>query len=246
MNLDAASFQEALDRSQTIVIFANCSVKYSGRAESFLPDGDRIIVIKSDKTLLVHQPFGSTPVNYMKESTIHKLVQSKGQLILKSSNLLLKEYMDILLNKVHSFNFHDMEDTAKIQLVGSEKDMSEMIYNNPGLIEKGFKPVSMEEQTRYGFIDVFGYDKNNVLVIVECKRYSADFRAVEQLKRYVDKVKQSKGIDKARGIIAAPKIAPNALDMLTSFHFEFRAINPPKYLEKFDSGQKRIGEYEEA
>lgn len=246
MDIDAAAFQDALDRSQNIVIFANCSVRYSGRAESFLPDGDRIIIIKSDKTLLVHQPAGSAPINYMKDSTIHRLIEGRNQLILKSSNLLLKEFMDIYLNKVYSVSYHDLEDNAKIQLIGSEKDMSEMIYKNPNLIEKGFKPVSMEEQTKYGFIDVFGYDKNNILVIIECKRYIADFKAVEQLKRYVDKIKQSKGVNKVRGIIAAPKIAPNALHMLHSMNFEFKAVNPPKYLEKYDKKQTRLGQYEEA
>ncbi len=243
MTLDPVAFQEALDKSQSIVIFANCSVRYSGRAESFLADGDRIIIIKPDKTLLVHQPAGSAPINYMKDSTIHRLVEG-SQLILKSRNLLLKEFMDIYFNKVYSVSYQDLEDNARIQLIGSEKDMSEMIYKNPSLIEKGFRPLSMEEHVRYGFIDVFGHDRNGTLVIVECKRYIADFKAVEQLKRYVDKIKQSKGIEKARGIIAAPKIAPNALHMLHSMGFEFKSINPPKYLERFDRGQKRIGEYE--
>ncbi len=244
MPLDPVAFQEALDRSHAIVIFANCSVKYSGRAESFLADGDRIVIIKPDKTLLVHQPTGSAPINYMRDSTIHKLVESGSQTILKSRNLLLKEFMDIYLNRVHAVNYQELEDNAKIQLIGSEKDMSEMIYKNPGLVEKGFKPLSMEEHVKYGFIDVFGHDRNNTLVIIECKRYIADFKAVEQLKRYVDKIKQSKGIDKARGIIAAPKVAPNALHMLQSMGFEFKSINPPKYLETFDKGQKKIGEYE--
>ena len=61
-----------------------------------------------------------------------------------------------------------------------------------------------------------------------------------------NKMKQSKGLDRIRGIIAAPKIAPNALHMLASMGFEYKAVNPPKYLEQYDKQQKRLGEYEEA
>ncbi|MBI2143112.1 endonuclease NucS [Candidatus Woesearchaeota archaeon] len=243
MELDTAVFNDALNRNSVILLSCSCEIHYSGRAESFLGSGDRIIIIKSDKTLLIHQPSGSTPVNYMKEGTSCILAKEEGKLILRCHNIPLKEYIDIFISKVHSFQQLQMEDSAKIQLVGSERDMSDMIYDRPDLIEPGFKPLSREEHTKYGFIDVFGYDKNNILVVVECKRYAADFRAVEQLQRYVKKIKELRGIDKVRGIIAAPEISANALQMLTDNGFEYRKIAPPKYLERFSRDQKQLGEY---
>jgi len=45
-------------------------------------------------------------------------------------------------------------------------------------------------------------DTKGNLVVVECKRYGADYNAVSQLQRYVEKIKQSKGISKVRGILA--------------------------------------------
>ena len=63
--------------------------------------------------------------------------------------------------------------------------MSRMIYENPSLVEEGLKPVSQEEQTKYGFIDVLCIDNNNILTIIECKRHNADLGAVTQLRRYV-------------------------------------------------------------
>ncbi len=236
--MEAADLKEALDSSKTVIITANCSITYSGRAESFLADGDRIIIIKADKTLLVHQPGGSAPINYMKEGTAYKAVAEGGKIVLSCSNG--KEYMAIYLNRIHSFTAHELADGQKLQITGSEKDMSVMIYNNPELIEKGFRPLSMEEHTKFGFIDVFGYDKNNVLVVVECKRYAADMNAVEQLKRYVDKVKQAKGLSAVRGIIAAPKITPSAAEMLRQQGYEYRNVSPPKYMERFDAKQKRL------
>lgn len=243
MELDIAAFKEALDKNSVILLSCSCEIHYSGRAESFLGSGDRIIIIKADKTLLIHQPSGSTPINYMKDGTSYSLANERGKLMLHCSNIPLKEYMDIFISKVYSFQQLQLEDNTKIQLVGSERDMSDMIYNNPALIEHGFKPLSREEHTKYGFIDVFGYDKNNVLVVIECKRYTADLKAVDQLQRYVGKIKQLRGLVKVRGIIAAPEISPNTLQMLKDNGFEYRKISPPKYLERFNKGQKSIGEY---
>jgi len=235
-----AAVNEALKNGKSVVLGCNCSVNYSGRAESFLADGDRIIIIKSDKTLLIHQPHGSNPVNYMKEGSSHKLLKEGNKLVLNSSHLLLKEYLTAKINKVHSLQILNLSDGEKLQLTGSEKDMADMIYRNPALISPGFRPLSREEHTKYGFIDVFGYDKDNILVVVECKRYSADFNSVDQLLRYVKKIKQLRGLDSVRGIIAAPKISPNALQMLHDNNCEFRSVSPPKYLEKYDKFQQKL------
>jgi endonuclease len=240
MEDNLAAVNEALTNGKSVIISCNCSVTYSGRAESFLADGDRIIIIKSDKTLLIHQPHGSNPINYMKEGASHKLLKKKGGLVLSSSHILLKEYLTATINKVHSMQILNLTDNEKIQLTGSEKDMSDMIYKNPTLISPDFKPLSREEHTKYGFIDVFGYDKSNTLIVVECKRYSADFTAVDQLLRYIKKIKQLKGVENVRGIIAAPKISPNALQMLRDHNCEFLPVNPPKYLEKYDKNQQKL------
>src|SRR3989344_2261783 len=240
MELDIAAFGEALRSNRIVVLGCACEIHYSGRAESFLSSGDRLIIIKSDKTLLIHQQAGSNPINYMKEGTSYNLSVDGGKLVLHCSNILSKEFMDVVISTVHFFEQLQLDDSAKIQLVGSERDMSDMIYNNPGLVEPGFHPLSREEHTKYGFIDVFGYDKNNTLVVIECKRYTADFKAVEQLQRYVKKIKELRGIDNVRGIVAAPEISPNALQMLRDHGFEYRKLSPPKSLERFNKDQKRL------
>lgn len=244
MGVDVDTINKGIRNNKAVTIFANCSIRYSGRAESFLLEGDRIIIIKPDKTLLVHQPTGSNPINWMKEGSHHQLVYDDSEgLVLKSRNLSLKEFLNIFIKRVYAAHIQELKDGQKLQLMGSERDMADMIYNNPELIEKGFKPLSQEEHTKYGFIDVFGYDKNNILTVIECKRYATDLKAIDQLRRYVEKIKSLKGLENVRGIIAAPRISPNARRMLRDFGFEFRAIKPPKYLEEFDKKQKRLGEY---
>jgi RecB family endonuclease NucS len=240
----ATLLSDAIARNETIVIGCNCSVRYSGRAESFLEDGDRLLMIKSDNAILIHQPTGNNPINYMKPNTSHRFDMEDGKLILSSKNLPLKEFLDVNINKIHFFNTHKLEDSKKILVQGTEEDMSNMLYENPERIEEGFKPVSREEQTKYGFIDVMGVDKDGILTIVECKRYKAELAAVTQLRRYVEKIMISKGISKVRGIMAAPKITDNAKKMLEDWGYEFKSINPPKYLEEFDKKQSTLDSFD--
>jgi len=237
------NFNRAIAGSETIVFSSLCSINYSGRAESRLEEGDRIIIIKSDKTLLVHQPTGSNPINYMKEGSQHALEQNNGFLVLKSRNPGAKEYLDICIKQIHFLRALSLSDSKKLQLAGSERDMADMLYNSPELVEPGFKPLSREEHTKYGFIDLFGYDKNSCLVVVECKRYAGDMKAVSQLARYVKRIKRARGLTRVRGILACPRISPAAAHMLADHGFKFIRVNPPKYLERDSLMQKNLDEW---
>lgn len=236
----AALLNDALKRNETVVFSARCSIRYSGRAESFLGEGDRVFVIKADKTILIHQPQGNNPINHMRPGSSHEFSVKEGKLLLKSRNLELKEFLDTVINRVHFFNSHKLEDGQVIAVTGTEEDMANMLMERPEMVEEGFKPVSREEQTKYGFIDVMGTDKNGTLTIVECKRQCAELSAVTQLRRYVEKIIESKGIAKCRGVIAAPKITENAKKMLEDWGFSFVSVKPPKYLEEFDRKQQTL------
>jgi len=239
----ALKFDGALSKKETIILMCSCTVRYSGRAESYLDKGDRIIMIKQDSTLLVHQYDTNNPINYMKAESSHFVSLTDGMLHLSSKNVAMKEYMDIIIDKVYCLFSRKLEDSETIMIQGTEEDMAEMIYSNPELIEDGFKPLSREEHTQFGFIDVFGHDKNNVLVVIECKRFNADFNAVAQLQRYVGRIKEAKGVADVRGVIAAPHISDNAKAMLGELGFEFRQVEPPKYLERFNKSQTNLGQF---
>jgi len=238
-------FKESISSNKTISFFCRCTILYSGRAEAELEEGDRLIIIKSDNTLIVHQSEGSAPVNYMKAESSMDLFEAENSLLLISKNQKLKDELQIIINKVYDFQAHKLEDGCKLSLVGSEKDMSDMIKNNPVVIAKDFKPLSREEHNKFGFIDVFGHDGKGNLVIVECKRYTAGLSAVEQLRRYVEKMSELKGIkiNKIKGILAAPEIAKNAEEMLIGWGYKFVKVFPPKRLEKYNKAQKSLGDF---
>ena len=240
---DYELLQKALLNKETILLTARCTIDYNGRAQSYLPEGDRIILIKPDGTLLVHQISGSVPVNYMKEKTEYQLLRSEGILSLKARHPTGQEYMDIEITHIHHFTSLKLEDSCKIQLKGNEKDMSDMIFNNPELIEKGLKALSREEHTEFGFVDVLCKDISGNLVVVECKRYTADYKAVSQLQRYVEKIKESKGISNVRGVLASPTISDATKTILEENGFKHIALEPPKFKEKYKKDQKKLVEF---
>ena len=242
-NLFIEKTRQAIASNECITFFCQCEIRYSGRAEAHLPVGDRIIIIKSDNTLLVHQPEGSAPINYMKDGSKIEIEPKEHHVVIKSQNQKYKDHLEIDVYLIHNLISHRLEDGQKIHLEGTERDMSDMIYNNPELISKDFKPLSREEHTKYGFIDVFGHNKKKELVIVECKRYTASLDAVTQLRRYVEKMKSLKGVKNVTGVVAAPKISPNALKMLSDWGFTFIAISPPKRLEKYEKNQKSLTQF---
>ncbi len=169
MNQYPPQFEEAMRKNNAVMLSAKCEVWYSGQVESYLPLGDRMILIKDDGVMVVHQPQGNNPINYLKPGATYSMTAMEGHLFLNGNNIKLKEYMDVKIQKIHFMHSMKLEDGQSIQVAGTEEDMAKMLMEKPNMIEQGFKPVSQEEQTKFGYIDVFGVDKNGILTVVECK-----------------------------------------------------------------------------
>jgi hypothetical protein len=246
MNLNDAFMQitSAISKKFTTVMMCNCEINYFGRARSYLGEGDRLVIIKNDLSIIVHKSQGRNPVNWMSNTPEITTEMQIDYFEINAKCIKPKEELSINIFEVHSLISYPLVDTEQIKIVGSERDMSDMIYNNPSLISDDFKPISREEKTEYGFLDVFGYDKSNNFVIIECKRFTAGLDAITQLRRYVEKVKKSKGTNNIIGIIAAPNISPNAMKMLSDWGFEYKCINPPKNFSQETDSQKKIDEYQ--
>lgn len=239
----SATLESAVAAREALIAFIQCEITYSGRAEAFLGRGDRILILKADQTVIIHQPEGSTPINYMKGGSTISLEKIDDHVILHVRNDTEHSFLDIEIFRVYDAATRKLEDGQKQDLAGNERDMSDWIRDNPTCISNDFRPISREEQTDVGFIDVFGHDKSGKLIVVECKRITASLMAVDQLRRYVERVKQIKGTHNVAGVLAAPSITPNALEMLKSWNFKYCQVKPPKRLERWEKDQKKIFEY---
>ncbi len=237
--------EEELKKGNTIILIGNCKVDYDGRINSHLELGERIVIIKNDRSVVVHKPKGVMPINYMKEKSLVEFEYKEEEkvFLLKVHSIKNKESMIVEFYNIKHYHSLPLFDERTIELEGTEKDMSDMIMEKPELISKDFKPLSREEHNKYGFIDVFGYEKDK-LVIVECKKIQAEYNAVMQLDRYVKRISESKGIplEKIKGIIAAPSISESAYDYMRKLGYEFKMVNPPKRNIK-DKNQKGLKSY---
>lgn len=232
-------FERAMRANQVLAFFCSCTITYSGRAEAYVPLGDRLVIIKEDKGLIIHQPVNGNPINYLKPGAEIRLEKHDGHLLLKARSG--KDYLDVEIPRIYDMITKKLEDGQQQVLQGNEKDMSDMIKANPGLVSPDFKPLSREEHTQFGFIDVFGHDGNGNLVVVECKRYSAGLACVTQLRRYVEKIKELKGVEHVKGVMASPAITANAQGMLEQWGFTHVAVSPPKRLERTKDQQSLEG-----
>ena len=209
--------KSALDKGEFVAFFCHCAVSYSGRAESYLDFGDRFLMIKQDRGLLIHQPTGGMPINYLRPpANIEFTIETSDDddeipyLLLHATSKT--DEILVQITDIHEVISRRLEDGQKQALSGTEAEMSDMLRDDPSIISKAinkeFKPLSREEHTKYGFIDVFGHLGDGTLAIIECKRYTAGLAGVTQLKRYVDKMKKVKGVEKITGVMAAPSITP--------------------------------------
>ena len=220
--------QEAMRKKATLVIFTCCKVNYEGRALSELNWGERIIMIKPDGAW---QPPKSKTRTYIKDDT----------LFLESHRRTPKELLTVEIRSIQFINYANVEDFEELEQAGYEKDMGDMIMEKPHMIEEGFTPTAREYSVEHGFIDILGKDNDNNIMILELKARKAGVSAVKQLKRYLldfentdnDYLKEC-GAEKKkiRGLLVAPSIMDDALELIEEENIEFVSVEPPRELKR--------------
>lgn len=232
---------EALRKKASIIIYTNCKVLYEGRALSELDWGERIILIKPDGAFLIHQEKKVEPVNWQPPKSKTRAFIKDNHLFLESHRRTPQELLTVELDNIQFISYAILEDYEELEQAGYEKDMGDMIMENPHLIEEGFKPTSREYSVEHGFIDILGKDKDNNLMILELKSRKIGVSAVKQIKRYISDFDESTNKElqqikvekkKIRGILVAPTIDDDAREMIDEEGIEFVSLHPPKELKR--------------
>ncbi|HIH09129.1 MAG TPA: DUF91 domain-containing protein [Candidatus Diapherotrites archaeon] len=206
-----------------ITIFGHCCADYNGRATSRLAQGKRLVLIKGDGSVSIHQNRLVRPTNYMVNTKIACEI-GEGCLILKANKKKPDESLTINFTEICEIKCYDMEITDDLRLSGSERDLNDLLMQDLSMIEPGLVPINQQQHFRKGVADIVAQDRDGHFVVIELKRRQADFASVTQLSRYMKEVEKLKGI-KTRGILLAPDIRKNARELLEQLGLEFAKLD---------------------
>ncbi len=236
--------EESLRENIPTILIGSCEVKYRGRAGSRLSEGERIIIIKPDGTLLVHQDRKREPVNWNPPGCNASVSSEKDELKLISERTDPDETLLIIFKNLKMAASFRLEDEEELELVGTEEDLVESVLQNPDLVEKGFTIKEREKTVTSGAIDIYGEDLEGSGVAIEFKRGKASLSAVNQLNRYVKELEE-KVNKKVRGMIVSPDISSGARSLLAKKGLEYVKVEQSSSFDeiKYERNQKRIKEF---
>ena len=226
----AALIEKAFAGRRTLIVAGTCHVHYVGRASSNLENGERLLIVKSDGSLLVHRPVGYEPVNWQPSGSIFHVKADENSLEVHAVRQKPRENVKVTFSNVLVVSALSLNDSGEFLLYASEEDMHRAILLKPALLEEGFKPISYEKKVEPGFVDIYGVDKDGKLVVVEVKRKTAGKEAVLQLARYIDAIKE-KANRELRGVLVAPSLGKDVQRLLVTMGLEFKALDPKKCAE---------------
>ncbi|MCF8885256.1 MAG: endonuclease NucS [Nitrososphaerota archaeon] len=227
----AGKLKESLLKRELIIVIGLFEVYYEGRASSTLGLGERMLIIKSDHSILVHRPTGYEPVNWQPPNSKIDVKIVEGKLIIEARRTRPAEILTVKFLEVYHYSSFKLRDEAEFQMYATEEDMKKAILLSPSLIEEGFKPIEDERKIHpSGFIDIFGVDSSGRLTVIEIKRKNVTSEDIRQLVHYVESVERELGV-RPRAIIVAPSIQKSATRKLTLYGVEFKCISPKKCLE---------------
>ncbi len=196
------------------LIVARCEVRYRGRLNALLPEALRLIMVKADGSVLIHADAGGyKPLNWMTPPTVIEEIGSPPtQLIVRKRAQSDGDRLEIDINEIVSDVSHDMdppaEDTA-LTKDGVEAHLQELLAERPVSCGEGLRLVRREWPTDIGPVDLMCRDADDEWVAVEVKRV-AGIEAVEQLSRYLERIRLDPAFASCRGVLAAQTIKPQA------------------------------------
>jgi RecB family endonuclease NucS len=194
------------------LLVARCEVRYAGRLNAVLPEAVRLLILKADGSVLVHDDAGGyKPLNWM---TAPAVVHEDGDRLVVTKPKT-EDVLEIRLAEVLSDVTHDMGESAALQKDGVERDLQEELAAAPGALGEELTLVRREWPTEVGPVDLMCTDAAGGWVAVEIKRVGT-IEAVEQLGRYLEFIRRDPAKAECRGILAAQSLKPQAVALAES------------------------------
>src|SRR6201982_2326132 len=168
------------------LIVARCEVKYAGRVSPLLPEAVRLLMLKADGSVLVHDDAGGyKPLNWMTAPTF--LADEGDRLVVTKPKS--DDALEIRLLEVLSDVEHDMGESAALQKDGVERDLQEALAAAPEALGEPLTLVRREWQTEIGPVDLMCHDGAGEWVAVEVKRIGT-IETAEQLTPHLEFIRR--------------------------------------------------------
>jgi RecB family endonuclease NucS len=190
------------------LIVARCEISYTGRLSAYLPESTRLLIFKNDGSMLVHADAGGyKPLNWMTPPTV--IEEAPDAIVVRKHAGKTEDRLEIRLVEVLSDVTHDMGEAAALEKDGVERDLQLELAAQPQALGEDLRLVRREWPTDIGPVDLMCKDEDGQWVAVEIKRI-ATMEAVEQLTRYLERIRLDPAMSGCRGILAAQKLRPQA------------------------------------
>jgi hypothetical protein len=210
----------------TIIITGLCDSIFDGRIKSTLPKGERVLLIKKDSSILLHNATGMRPVQWQKQKAgrVSFTISNEKLLVMQSYRPKTDESFFIRFHNVIFACVLNIKETLEsANVIGDEKDFVDALIAQPDLIEQGLKVKEREKEIPFGFIDIFAEDKKGQEIVIEVKKQAATLPDAQQLYRYIEYF-QNQG-KKLRGILVATHLPDKARIYLETHNLEAKIID---------------------
>lgn len=202
------------------LVIARCSVDYAGRLSAHLPEAVRLVMVKADGCVAIHADGGAyKPLNWM--NAPNTLVDAGDHWVVTNPK---GETLTITLHEIISDVSHELGDDPGLRKDGVEAHLQELLAATPGSIESGLRLVRREYPTAIGPVDLVCRDTDGRTVAVEVKR-RGEIDGVEQLTRYVERLRLDSSLGEVRGVFVAQSIKPQARVLAESRGFRWVEID---------------------
>jgi endonuclease len=196
------------------LIVARCQVSYAGRLATVLPEAVRLLMVKPDGTFMVWADGGGSnvkPLNWMVAPTVIEEEADEDGALLRM--LVRKrghdDRLEIEISEVLSDVEHELDALATLEKEGIERELQQLLAEQPQWCGEGFRLVKREWPTDIGPVDLMCRDDEDEWIAVEIKRVGT-IDAVEQLTRYLERIRLDPTLGACRGVLAAQAIKPQA------------------------------------
>jgi endonuclease len=199
------------------LVVARCSVDYAGRLSSHLPLGTRLLVLKSDGSVLVHaDTLSYKPRNWMSPPCVTSVIEpdpdQRDAGVTEIWKVAQAKTADLLVISIHEIlhdSSHELGIDPGLQKDGVEADLQRLLAEQIELLGEGHRLVRREYMTAIGPVDILATDASGRSVAVEIKR-RGDIDGVEQLTRYLELMNRDPLLQPVVGVFAAQEIKPQA------------------------------------